>query len=362
MKYICPQFYYAVVRLQLTISVKGFACSAILVDKMDLRWGELTIEDFIKSSYTNIQLPLQHSRMNLVGSKLVLYGGELTSRSSREVPFFLFDIQSRSWSRLDPTSSDSENLPSLAFYTSVLAQDQILFFGGLDMKTRQCTELYVLDLILYTFEKAKSRGDPPPAMAGHASDYLATKKQMLVFASSQPEEARLVYSYTLWDRVWRKVKTTGNPPSQRSQQSSVVFGTKWFLYGGHTRNAEGRAELYILDTYLATAIWSKVNVLRAVPASGPAVRFHGKIVLCEKGNVQKLCCYDPRSNQIFKLSTAPRTLARAQDGSNQTYTIRGKGPTSTYGCTIVASQDQVFIFGGNSNSGEVHVLCRVDKD
>jgi len=58
-------------------------------------------------------------------------------------------------------------------------------------------------------------------------------------------------------KEWKEIETSGDVPSKRSQHSSFVYKSNFFVVGGHNK------DLFLRDVYylnLNTFIWKKIKI------------------------------------------------------------------------------------------------------
>lgn len=282
---------------------------------------------------------ITYSSGNLVGSRFVMYGG--TVFPHRVNTLYYFDLQKREWSRV--LLSNGEHIPVRTMHTSVLVEDKLLIFGGLDTQDYR-DDLFCFDMILHSWDRVESRGTLPPPTGGHSSEYFQRRGSMLVFAGMHADKGGKIYEYFLHRKVWARVETKGEPPSPRFKQGSVVVGNRWFLCGGELLPRRNESpELFMLDTALPRPVWSRVNAGNEVPTKAPVALFQGKIILFHNGRSSNPWCYDIESDEMIQL-----------EGE---YAVEGNSIPARTAFLMIPNSRSIFVFGGeNDHASNIYTL------
>jgi len=121
---------------------------------------------------------------------------------------------------------------------------------------------------------------PIPGRQGHVATFDFPRNRMVVFGGIDgagtlaPSEVWAL-DFTVVPPAWRKVTTTGTPPSARFGMAAAqdVAHAKWFLFGGSTDLGAGLSELFTFD--LATNAWTQVHGRNAASSPGDRVNAMG---------------------------------------------------------------------------------------
>jgi hypothetical protein len=159
------------------------------------------------------------------------------------------------------------------------ANELIIFGGAISFSAGNTTgDVYKFDLISQTFTALNpaTPDGPIPGRQGHVATFDFARNRMVVWGGidgagtlSTTETWELDFKVT--PPVWRKVTTTGTPPSARFGMAAAQdpVSAKWYLFGGSTDLGEGLSELFTLD--LATNTWARVHGPNAAGAPGNRV-------------------------------------------------------------------------------------------
>lgn len=158
-----------------------------------------------------------------------------------------------------------------------------------------------------------------------------------------------VYAYSLSDKAWRRLATTGTPPPLRNAHAAAAIGSDLYVFGGRCGIDIGEAalnDLWRLDT--ATATWHAVRLADGSPAPPPrsyaaATATAGKLYLfggCGAGSTGRL-------NDLWEFD--PTASAWRQLPSSDA--IPGRG-----GPGFVAAEGALFVIAGfaGRETNDVH--------
>ena len=187
------------------------------------------------------------------------------------------------------------------------AAELIIFGGALSFTMGNTTsEVSRFDLITNTFTPLTpaTPNGPIPGRQGHVATFDFPRNRMVVFGgidgagTLSPNEVWAL-DFTVVPPAWRKVTTSGTPPSARFGMAAAqdVANAKWFLFGGRTEFGTGLSELFTFN--LATNTWSQV---------------HGRNLANAPGDrINAMAAFDPAA-RVFVLEggnlPAPRTDLR----------------------------------------------------
>lgn len=159
------------------------------------------------------------------------------------------------------------------------ATELILFGGALSFSMGNTTnDVFRFDLISNTFTQLNpaTPNGPIPGRAGHVATFDLPRNRMLVWGGVDgagtlvPTEVWAL-DFTVVPPAWRKVVTTGAPPSERFGAAAALDGvnSKWYVFGGSTELGTGLSELFVFE--LATNNWSQVHGRNAPGAPGDRI-------------------------------------------------------------------------------------------
>ena len=117
---------------------------------------------------------------------------------------------------------------------------------------------------------------PIPGRGGHVAAWDGPRNRMVVFGGIDgagtlaPSDAWAL-DFAVVPAAWRKVVTTGTPPSARFGMAAALdaANSKWYLFGGSTDLGDGLSELFTLE--LATNTWAQLHGRNAAGAPGDRI-------------------------------------------------------------------------------------------
>lgn len=147
------------------------------------------------------------------------------------------------------------------------ATELIIFGGALSFTMGNTTNtVFKFDLVSNTFSQltpATPQG-AIPGRTGHVATWDAPRNRMVVWggidgAGTLVPTDTWALDFAVVPPAWRKLVTTGTPPTQRFGMAAAqeVSTAKWYLFGGSTDLGGGLSELYTFD--LATNAWAQVH-------------------------------------------------------------------------------------------------------
>lgn len=177
------------------------------------------------------------------------------------------------------------------------ANELIIFGGALSFTMGNTTsEVYRFELVGNTFTALTpaTPDGPIPGRQGHVATFDFPRNRMVVFGGIDgagtlaPNEVWAL-DFTVVPPAWRKVTTTGTPPSARFGMAAAqdVENAKWFLFGGSTDLGAGRSELFTFN--LSTNAWTQVHGRNAASSPGDRINAVGafdavaRVFLLESG-------------------------------------------------------------------------------
>jgi len=124
--------------------------------------------------------------------------------------------------------------------------------------------------IFGAWTKPTLKGAAPSARGGHTA--VLAEYQMIIFGghyyggSSKFEYLNDTHVLDIETSTWHHVRCAGDVPEPRYAHSSIVIGTKMFVFGGRGKDGEHFKDIHFLD--LLEWTWSKINAT----SSGPSAR------------------------------------------------------------------------------------------
>ncbi|MDP1827994.1 MAG: kelch repeat-containing protein [Archangium sp.] len=159
------------------------------------------------------------------------------------------------------------------------ATELIIFGGALSFTMGNTTNdvfRFNLGANTYTQLNPATPDGPIPGRGSHVAAFDGPRNRMVVWggidgAGTLAPNDTWALDFAVVPPAWRKLVTTGTPPSPRFGPAAALdaANSKWYLYGGSTDLGTGLSELYVLD--LATNSWSQVHGRNAAGAPGDRI-------------------------------------------------------------------------------------------
>lgn len=163
------------------------------------------------------------------------------------------------------------------------AEELIVFGGALSFATSATTnQVFRFDLVSRTFTALTpaTPDGPVPSRGRHVAAWDEPRNRMVVWGgvdgTGTPVPADTwALDFGTVPPTWRKLTTTGTPPSPRFAPAAALDASSSTLYvfGGTTELGEGLSDLHALD--LATGAWTRLQAGSASGAPGNRVNATG---------------------------------------------------------------------------------------
>ncbi len=163
------------------------------------------------------------------------------------------------------------------------AEELIVFGGGLGFTNSATTaQVFRFDLASRAFTAlAPATPDGPvPSRGRHVAAWDQPRNRMVVWGgvdgtgTAVPTDTWAL-DFSVTPPAWRKLVTTGTPPSPRFAPAAALDAatSTFYVFGGSTELGEGLSDLHTLD--LATLAWARVHAGGAPNAPGSRVNAMG---------------------------------------------------------------------------------------
>ncbi|KAJ0680400.1 putative transcription factor WD40-like family [Helianthus annuus] len=190
------------------------------------------------------------------GQLLYIFGG-YGEDNTQTNKVHVYDTTTRTWSEPDmqgtlPVPRDSHSCTTIG--------DKLFVFGGTD-GNKPLNDLHILETSTNTWTTPFVRGEGPEAREGHSAALIG--KRLFIFGGSGKSCDTLVEEYfddlyilNTETMVWKRVATTGIPPSKRNSHTCVSWSNKIIVIGGEDTQNYYLSDVQMLDT--DTLTWTKL--------------------------------------------------------------------------------------------------------
>ncbi|KAK9054443.1 hypothetical protein SSX86_025521 [Deinandra increscens subsp. villosa] len=274
------------------------------------------------------------------GQLLYIFGG-YGEDNTQTNKVHVYDTTTRTWSEPDmqgelPVPRDSHSCTTVG--------DKLFVFGGTDGKA-PLKDLHILETSTNTWITPYVRGEGPEAREGHSAALIG--KRVFIFGGCGKSFDTLVEEYfddlyilNTETMVWKRVATTGIPPSKRNSHTCVSWTNKIIVIGGEDTQNYYLSDIQMLDT--DTLTWTKLvtNGEMLPPRAGHTTIALGKNLFVFGGFTDAEDLYDDL--YMFDLESFKWT---------KVMTV-GVGPSARFsmaGSTLHPQHGGVLIFMGGCN-------------
>ncbi|KAI7753914.1 hypothetical protein M8C21_011990 [Ambrosia artemisiifolia] len=190
------------------------------------------------------------------GQLLYIFGG-YGEDNTQTNKVHVYDTTARTWSEPEmqgtlPVPRDSHSCTAVG--------DRLFVFGGTD-GNKPLNDLHILETSTNTWMTPLVRGEGPEAREGHSA--AAIGKRLFIFGGSGKSVDTLIEEYfddlyilNTETMVWKRVATTGIPPSKRNSHTCVSWTNKIIVIGGEDTQNYYLSDVQMLDT--DTLTWTKL--------------------------------------------------------------------------------------------------------
>ncbi|KAI9140148.1 hypothetical protein BKA69DRAFT_1081361 [Paraphysoderma sedebokerense] len=301
-------------------STSSNARSTKLVPASAMYWKKVTTYGKRKPK------PLRAHTMNIVGDKILIFGGSDLSDCTNDV--FLLDPYTMTWKA--PKTS-GELPPPVRAHTSSVVDKRLFIFGGGNGPT-YFNQIYILDTETFIWKKPECKGDIPCHRRAHSS-CTYNNKIYIIFGGDGVKALGDVYvfdtdpnSYT-----WTRINASGNPPIARGYHTTTLVGSKLYLFGGSDGH-ECFHDMHVLD--IESNSWSTISTMaKAVPRLSHTAALVGPYIFIFGGHDGS-----KYSTDMLMFNLATQTF--------ETRPTRGIPPSGRGYCTSILYDSRVFVYGG----------------
>ena len=300
------------------------------------------------------------SSATLLGGYLFVLGG-----SGGLGSVFALNVTTREWFAVDLDIFDGCRL-NLVLHTTFLLEDR-LYIHGATLRQRNGEnvnehDLLALDPVMNEVRRKPTKGGvaQPTFRKAHSADVCEVLNIVALFGGT-PIVANGSNQLWLLDLVkwtWVVPKCKGLPPSPRQRHGSCVIGTKLYIHSGQ-RNLGDAAydDFYILDLYPRNAyVWQKIDL----QGSANHKRAGGAMVHVGAGRILIFGGYRNHSNtnELFVVDEWFSNSAQCQQVLVDYYAssmpataslVKGYGipPHPRESPRMIAARDKVYVVGGS---------------
>ncbi|XP_039127045.1 acyl-CoA-binding domain-containing protein 6 [Dioscorea cayenensis subsp. rotundata] len=213
-------------------SGKGLLDDTLILNMEKLAWVVASPKAYLSPNGVPSNIPACKGHCLVSWGKMVLLIGGKTDPVSDRVQVWSFDVESECWSSIEAKG----DIPAArSGHTVIRAGPVLILFGGEDSKGRKLNDLHMFDLKSLTWLPLHYTGTGPSPRSNHAAA-LYDDRILLVFGGQAKSKIlNDLYSLDFETMVWSRIKVKGHHPSPRAGCCGALCGTKWYIAGGGSK-------------------------------------------------------------------------------------------------------------------------------
>ncbi|CAL5209047.1 unnamed protein product [Lathyrus oleraceus] len=228
-------------------------------DSRSLTWSSLKLKadtgkDNGNSSQENLPATSGHSMIRW-GEKLLILGGN--SRGSYDTLTVLYiDIGTCQFGVIK--TSGSVPVPRVG-QSATLVGSRVILFGGEDRSRKLLNDVHVLDLESMTWDILKTSQTPPAPRYDHVAAMHGERYLMIFGGCSHSVFFNDLHLLDLQTMEWSQPQSQGDLVSPRAGHAGITIDESWFIVGGGD-NKNGCPETLVLN--MSNLVWSVLDVVK----------------------------------------------------------------------------------------------------
>ncbi|GAV64742.1 Kelch_1 domain-containing protein/Kelch_4 domain-containing protein [Cephalotus follicularis] len=224
-------------------------------DLRSLTWSNLELiselnTDKINGSDVQEVLPAtsDHSMIKW-GTKLLLIGGH-SKKSSDNMLVRFIDLETK----LCGIEETSGKVPvARGGHSVTLVGSKLIVFGGEDRSRKLLNDIRVLDLETMTWDEVEATQTPPAPRFDHTAAIHADRYLLIFGGCSHSIFFNDLHVLDLQTMEWSQPQIQGDTVTPRAGHASITFDENWYIVGGGD-NRNGCPETLVLS--LSKLVWS----------------------------------------------------------------------------------------------------------
>lgn len=257
-----------------------------------------------ESDSQEVLLPISGHNMIKWGNKLLLLGGHSKKLSSDVIVWFI-DLETH----LCGIMETSGKVPvARGGQSTTLIGSKLIMFGGEDRSRRLLNDVSVLDLETMTWAVVETTQTPPAPRFDHTATIHAERYLLIFGGCSHASFFNDLHVLDLQSLEWSQPQTLGDLVSPRAGHAGITINENWYIVGGGD-NRNGCPETLVLD--MSKLVWSVLtNVKPRDPLASEGVSVCSVLIEGQKHLVAFGGYNGKYSSEVFVLRPKPMDLSR----------------------------------------------------
>ncbi|KAG7032963.1 Acyl-CoA-binding domain-containing protein 4 [Cucurbita argyrosperma subsp. argyrosperma] len=324
-----------------------------VLDLGNLSWSslKLQINPGVENSEGNGGLveslpPIAGHSMVKWDKKLVVLGGNLKGSSDR-IMVHCVDLETQTWSVLET----SGNVPiARAGHSATLFGSKIIMFGGENSSRNLLNDLHVLDLETLTWDVVEAKLTPPAPRFDHTTAVHAENYLLVFGGCSHSTFFSDLHVLDFRTMEWSQPQIQGDLVTPRAGHAGITIDENWYIVGGGD-NKNGCPETMVLN--MSKLSWlALTSVKQREPLASEGISISLATIDQEKYLVA-FGGYNGRyNNEVFIMRPKPRDSSRPKIFQSPAAAAAAASVTAAYALAKTEKLDLARIEDGVSKRKE----------
>lgn len=212
-----------------------------------------------------------------------------------------------------------------------LVGSRLIMFGGEDSSRRLLNDIHILDLETMTWDVAETSQTPPSPRFDHTAAIHANRYLLIFGGCSHSACFSDLHILDLHTLEWSQPHIEGDLVTPRAGHAGITINEDWYLVGGGD-NRSGVSDTLMLN--MSKLVWSVVtSVEERDPLASEGLTVCSEIVNGEKVLVAFGGYYGKYNNEVYVLRTKPKDLSRPRIFQSPAAAAAAASVTAAYALT-----------------------------
>ncbi|KAJ4720691.1 acyl-CoA-binding domain-containing protein 4-like [Melia azedarach] len=275
-----------------------------VLDLGSLAWSKLNVGKTEDSGSQEVLPPLSDHSMVKWGNKLLVLGGHSKKSSDGMIVWFI-DLETNLCSVMET----SGKVPvARGGHSVTLVGSRLIIFGGEDRSRKLLNDIHVLDLETMTWDAVEATQTPPAPRYDHSAAVHADRYLIVFGGCSHSIFYSDLHVLDLQTKEWSQPQIQGDLVTARAGHAGITIDENWYIVGGGDNN-NGCQETIVLNmTKLTWSVMTSVKGRDPLASEGLSVcsaLIEGEDYLVAFGG------YNGKyNNEVFVMRLKPRDISR----------------------------------------------------
>lgn len=287
-----------------------FLSDVQVFDLRSLAWSNLRLETELDADKTEesglleVLPPLSDHCMVKWGTKLLILGGH-SKKSSESMIVRFIDLETN----LSGVMETSGKVPvARGGHSITLVGSRLIIFGGEDRSRKLLNDVHVLDLETMSWDAVEVTQTPPASRYDHSAALHANRYLLVFGGCSHSIFFNDLHVLDLHTNEWSQPEIKGDLVTGRAGHAGITIDENWYIVGGGD-NSNGCQETIVLNmTKLAWSILTSVKGRDPLASEGLSVC---SAIIEGEHHLVAFGGYNGKyNNEVFVMRLKPRDLPR----------------------------------------------------